>query len=86
MEKKIFTVREFNNEVKSLLESDFYLIGVLIKGEVTSLNKHYTGHYYFSIKDENSKISCMMFSFNVNNCRDNKRRRVDKSPLHKNLK
>ena len=63
MEKKIFTVREFNNEVKSLLESDFYLIGVLIKGEVTSLNKHYTGHYYFKLRgDDGSLLSVVMFS------------------------
>ena len=41
------------------------MANVLVVGEICNLNKHYTGHYYFSIKDENSKISCMMFSFNA---------------------
>lgn len=64
--EKIFNVSLLNQYIKNLIEGDFKLANVLVVGEVCNLNKHYTGHYYFSIKDENSKISCMMFSFNAN--------------------
>lgn len=63
---KIYNVTLLNQYIKNLIEGDFTLASVLVVGEICNLNKHYTGHYYFSIKDENSKISCMMFSFNVN--------------------
>lgn len=62
---KIYNVTLLNQYIKNLIEGDFKLANVLVVGEICNLNKHYTGHYYFSIKDENSKISCMMFSFNA---------------------
>lgn len=64
--EKVYNVTLLNQYIKNLIEGDFKLANVLVVGEICNLNKHYTGHYYFSIKDENSKISCMMFSFNVN--------------------
>ncbi len=61
-DKKIYTVLELNQKLKSLVESDFSFIGILVKGEITSLNKHYTGHYYFKLRDEDGAlISCVMF-------------------------
>ena len=64
--EKIYNVTLLNQYIKNLIEGDFKLANVLVVGEICNLNKHYTGHYYFSIKDENSKLSCMMFSFNAN--------------------
>lgn len=63
---KIYNVTLLNQYIKNLIEGDFKLANILVVGEICNLNKHYTGHFYFSIKDENSKISCMMFSFNAN--------------------
>lgn len=65
-ENRIYNVSELNIYIKNLFEGDIFLSRVYIKGEVTNLNKHYTGHYYFSLKDENSKISCTMFSTYIN--------------------
>ena len=63
MERVIFEVHTLNQKIKSLIESDFSLCGICVKGEVTSLNKHYTGHYYFKLRDEDgSLLSCTMFS------------------------
>lgn len=56
------SVSNLNEYIKSVVESDFSLLNVLVMGEVSSLTKHYTGHYYFTLKDENSQIKCMMFS------------------------
>lgn len=56
------TVTRLNQYIKSVVESDFSLMNIALLGEVTSLTKHYTGHFYFTLKDESSQIRCMMFS------------------------
>ncbi len=56
------TVSKLNQYIKSLIESEFSLLNVVVIGEVSGLTKHYTGHFYFTLKDENSQIKCMMFS------------------------
>ena len=56
------TVTKLNQYIKSIVESDFSLLNVVVIGEVSGLTKHYTGHFYFTLKDENSQIKCMMFS------------------------
>ncbi len=66
IENKIYDVTTLNNYIKNLFEGDIFLSRVYINGEISNLNKHYTGHYYFTLKDQNSKISCMMFSTYVN--------------------
>ena len=40
---------------------DEYLNNVLIKGEISNYKHHYTGHLYFTLKDENSLVKCIMF-------------------------
>lgn len=62
----ILSVTGLNYYIKNIIEEDPKLSSIVVKGEISNLNKHYTGHYYFTLKDENSKISCMMFSSYVN--------------------
>ena len=66
IENKIYDVTTLNNYIKNLFEGDLLLSRIYIKGEISNLNKHSTGHYYFTLKDQNSKVSCMMFSTYVN--------------------
>ena len=40
---------------------DEFLNNVLVKGEISNYKHHYTGHLYFTLKDENSLIKCVMF-------------------------
>lgn len=65
MNQKYLTVLELNRKIKSLLESDLSMFSLIVKGEISNLVKHSSGHYYFKLKDESSLISCMMFSSNV---------------------
>lgn len=60
-EKKIYSVSEINRHVKQLLESDTLLTSISIRGEITNFKAHYTGHFYFTLKDESSTIKCVMF-------------------------
>jgi len=58
------TVTSLNTKIKSLLETTF--MHILVEGEVSSVTYHNSGHVYFSIKDKNSSIKCVMFRSNAN--------------------
>ncbi len=64
---KIISVSALNNYLKSVLESDFYLKNLLIKGEISNYKHHSSGHLYFTLKDETSRVNCVMFRGNANN-------------------
>ena len=55
------TVTELNRYVKDRVAEDEYLNSVYVKGEISNFKHHYTGHMYFTLKDENSLIKCVMF-------------------------
>ena len=55
------TVTDLNLYVKEKFVQDEFLNNVLVKGEISNYKRHYTGHLYFTLKDENSLIKCVMF-------------------------
>ena len=55
------SVTQLNKYIKDKIANDEYLNNVLIKGEISNYKHHYTGHLYFTLKDENSLIKCIMF-------------------------
>ncbi len=55
------TVTELNMYVKDKVAEDEFLNSVLVKGEISNFKHHYTGHMYFTLKDEKSLIKCVMF-------------------------
>ncbi len=59
---KYLTVTAINRYLKHKLDTDENLFNVYLKGEISNLKMHSTGHIYFSIKDENSKINAIMFN------------------------
>jgi exodeoxyribonuclease VII large subunit len=61
MELKPITVTELNKYMKDKVATDEFLNNVFIKGEISNFKHHYTGHLYFTLKDENSLIKCIMF-------------------------
>ncbi|MEI8300909.1 MAG: exodeoxyribonuclease VII large subunit [Chlamydiota bacterium] len=56
---KIYTVSELTQAIKAHLEPKFFHI--TLKGEITNLTYQASGHLYFSLKDERSQISCVLF-------------------------
>ncbi|MDR2828717.1 MAG: exodeoxyribonuclease VII large subunit [Acholeplasmatales bacterium] len=56
-----FSVTALNNYIKSVLETNPMLLNITLKGEISNFKKHYTGHLYFSLKDETSSINCTMW-------------------------
>jgi len=62
MTQQIFTVSELNNQIKNMIESGFSSVSV--KGEISELNMHISGHMYFSVKDSLSMLKCVLFNYN----------------------
>lgn len=62
---KVLTVSELNSYIKKVMDSDFILGNAYIKGEISNFKLHTSGHAYFSLKDENGKINCVMFRSDV---------------------
>ena len=58
---KIYTVSEINKYIKMIFDKDVYLNNITIQGEITNFKAHYTGHLYFTLKDDTSTIKCIMF-------------------------
>lgn len=61
MDEKYLTITALTRYLKYKFEQDPNLIKVYIKGEISNFKAHTTGHYYFSLKDDNSKINAIMF-------------------------
>ena len=55
----LFRVREITHKMRTFLENQFPYIGIC--GEISSFNRHSSGHWYFSLKDEDSQIQAVMF-------------------------
>lgn len=55
------TVEELNLYIKNKVQDDEFLNNVYVKGEISNCKLHYTGHIYFTLKDEKSLIKCVMF-------------------------
>lgn len=62
MERNILSVAKVNGYIKQLMDKDYVLKGGLwVQGEVSNFKRHSSGHMYFTLKDEQSAISCVMF-------------------------
>ena len=61
------SVTDLNEYIKNKISNDEFLNNVLVKGEISNFKHHYTGHMYFTIKDDNSLIKCIMFKTYTSN-------------------
>lgn len=60
--RNVYTVKQVNAYVKNMFAQDFMLNRIYVKGEVSNLKYHTSGHIYFSLKDESGTIACVMFT------------------------
>ncbi len=67
MNNNYITVTEVNKYIKEVINDDLLLKKVYLKGEISNFKAHSRGHFYFTLKDENSRINAVMFSFNNRN-------------------
>jgi len=61
MDTKVYSVSQINKYLKMVFDKNTFLYNISIRGEITNFKAHYTGHLYFTLKDETSSIKCVMF-------------------------
>lgn len=61
MERHIYAVSELNGLVKALLDSVPELSGICVRGEISNYKVYPSGHHYFSLKDAQGVLRCVMF-------------------------
>lgn len=69
MEIKAVTVTQLNNHVKSLLDSDVILDNIAVRGELSNYKIYPSGHHYFTLKDAECSVRCVMFKGNASKLR-----------------
>ncbi|MDO5569494.1 MAG: exodeoxyribonuclease VII large subunit [bacterium] len=63
MNVEYLTVSALSKYLKFIMDDNPYLNQIYIKGEISNFKAHTRGHYYFTLKDENSRINAVMFSY-----------------------
>ena len=61
MEEKILSVSQVNAYIKSMMDNDALLCNVCVRGEISNYKLYPSGHHYFSIKDADGALRCVMF-------------------------
>lgn len=59
---KAYSVAQITNYIKNMFSQDFVLKTVKIAGEISNCKYHSSGHIYFTLKDEQASIACVMFA------------------------
>jgi len=67
MQNNYITITDFTRYLKSKFDYDENLKKVYLKGEISNFKAHTRGHFYFTLKDENSRINAVMFASNTKN-------------------
>lgn len=64
MKQNVYSVSQVNSYIKNMFAQDFLCSSILIKGELSNVKYHGSGHIYFTLKDSGAAISCVMFAGN----------------------
>ena len=67
MNNEYITISELTRYIKGIIDNNEFLNKVYIKGEISNFKNHTRGHYYFTLKDENSRVNAVMFASSVKN-------------------
>lgn len=62
--QSVYTVAQVNSYIKNMFTQDYLLQAISVKGEVSNCKYHTSGHIYFTLKDKQSVIACVMFAGN----------------------
>ena len=65
MAQQVLTITQLNEYIRGKLDADGLLNAVAVKGEISNYKLYPSGHHYFTLKDENSALKCVMFKGNA---------------------
>ncbi len=61
MQRQIFSITQINEHIRTLIDTDALLSAVVVRGEISNYKVYPSGHHYFTLKDENASLRCVMF-------------------------
>lgn len=64
IKRNIYSVGQVNTYIKNMFAQDFFLQRICVQGEVSNCKYHTSGHIYFTLKDADGAINCIMFAGN----------------------
>jgi len=65
MAQQVLSISQLNDYIRGKLDADALLNGVAVRGEISNYKMYPSGHHYFTLKDENSQLKCVMFKGNA---------------------
>lgn len=65
MSQEVLSITQINEYIRSVIDHDGLLSGVAVRGEISNYKLYPSGHHYFTLKDENSALKCVMFKGNA---------------------
>ena len=65
MEDRILSITQINEYIRAQMDNDPFLALVTVRGEISNYKLYPSGHHYFTLKDENSALRCVMFKGNA---------------------
>ena len=65
MAQKVLSISQINEYIGSKLDADAFLSNVAVRGEISNYKVYPSGHHYFTLKDENSSLKCIMLKWNA---------------------
>ena len=65
MAQQVLSISQLNEYIRGKLDADGLLNGVAVRGEISNYKMYPSGHHYFTLKDENSQLKCVMFKGNA---------------------
>lgn len=65
MENKILSISQINEYIRGTMDRDPLLTNVFVRGEISNYKLYPSGHHYFTLKDENAALKCVMFKGNA---------------------
>lgn len=65
MTQQILSVTQINEYIRSMMDADTLLAGLVVRGEISNYKVYPSGHHYFTLKDEGGALRCVMFKGNA---------------------
>jgi exodeoxyribonuclease VII large subunit len=63
--QQVLSITQMNEYIRSMMDNDRLLLNVAVKGEISNYKLYPSGHHYFTLKDENAALKCVMFKGNA---------------------
>lgn len=61
MPQQVLSITQINEYIRAMMDGDNLLSGIAVKGEISNYKVYPSGHHYFTLKDEESSLKCVMF-------------------------